>query len=89
METVVLFQKNHVNLIEETRGSQANRVFRPSRRNGQLHARCGRIGIVQTRLSRNVRWLEFELHQTFLLRNVRGVTLTEAVRVLLKASIRS
>ena len=78
-----------MNLIEETLGSKANRVFRPSRRNGQLHARCGRIGIAQPRLSRNVRQLEFELHQTFLLRNVRGVTLTEAVRVLFKARIPS
>ena len=47
------------------------------------------LGIAQPLLSRNVRWLEFELHQTLLLRNVRGVTLTEAVCVLFKARIRS
>ena len=42
------------------------------------------LGIAQPLLSRNVRQLEVELHQTFLLRNGRGVTLTEAGRVLLE-----
>ena len=47
------------------------------------------LGIAQPLLSRNVRQLKVDLRQTFLLRNVRGVTLTEAVRVLFKARIRS
>ena len=47
------------------------------------------LGIAQPLLSRNVRQLEVELRQTFLLRNGRGVTLTEAGRVLFKARIRS
>lgn len=42
------------------------------------------LGIAQPLLSRNVRQLEVELRQTFLLRNGRGVTLTEAGRVLLE-----
>ena len=47
------------------------------------------LGVAQPLLSRNVRQLEVELRQTFLLRNGRGVTLTEAGRVLFKARIRS
>ncbi len=42
------------------------------------------LGIAQPLLSRNVRQLEVELRQTFLLRNGRGVTLTDAGRVLLE-----
>ena len=42
------------------------------------------LGIAQPLLSRNVRQLEVDLHQTFLLRNGRGVTLTEAGRVMLE-----
>lgn len=42
------------------------------------------IGIAQPLLSRHVRQLEVELRQTFLLRNGRGVTLTDAGRVLLE-----
>lgn len=42
------------------------------------------LGMPQPLLSRHVRQLEVELHQTFLLRNGRGVTLTEAGRVLLE-----
>ena len=42
------------------------------------------LGLPQPLLSRHVRQLEVELHQTFLLRNGRGVTLTEAGRVLLE-----
>ena len=42
------------------------------------------LGTAQPLLSRNVRQLEVELRQTFLLRNGRGVTLTDAGRVLLE-----
>ena len=42
------------------------------------------LGIAQPLLSRNVRQLEVELRQAFLLRNGRGVTLTDAGRVLLE-----
>ncbi len=42
------------------------------------------LGLPQPQLSRQVRQLEVELHQNFLLRNGRGVTLTEAGRVLLE-----
>ena len=42
------------------------------------------LGIAQPLLSRNVRQLEVELRKTFLLRNGRGVTLTDAGRVLLE-----
>ena len=42
------------------------------------------LGIAQPLLSRNVRQLEVELRQTFLLRNGRGVTLTDAGRVMLE-----
>jgi LysR family nitrogen assimilation transcriptional regulator len=42
------------------------------------------LGVAQPLLSRHVRQLEVEYHQTFLLRNGRGVTLTEAGLVLLE-----
>ncbi len=42
------------------------------------------LGLPQPLLSRHVRQLEVELHQTFLLRNGRGVSLTEAGMVLLE-----
>ncbi len=42
------------------------------------------LGLPQPLLSRHVRQLEVELRQSFLLRNGRGVTLTEAGRVLLE-----
>ncbi len=42
------------------------------------------LGMAQPLLSRHVRQLEVELHQTFLLRNGRGVSLTEAGQVLLE-----
>ena len=42
------------------------------------------LGIAQPLLSRNVRQLEVELRLTFLLRNGRGVTLTDAGRVMLE-----
>ena len=42
------------------------------------------LGIAQPLLSRHVRQLEVEHRQTFLLRNGRGVTLTDAGRVLLE-----
>ena len=42
------------------------------------------LGIAQPLLSRHVRQLEVELHQSLLLRNGRGVTLTDAGRVMLE-----
>ena len=42
------------------------------------------LGIAQPLLSRHVRQLEVELHQNLLLRNGRGVTLTDAGRVMLE-----
>ena len=42
------------------------------------------LGMAQPLLSRHVRQLEVELHQTFLLRNGRGVSLTEAGKILLE-----
>ena len=44
------------------------------------------LGIAQPLLSRHVRQLEVEYRQTFLLRNGRGVTLTEAGLILLEHS---
>src|SRR5574343_153835 len=42
------------------------------------------LGVAQPALSRQVRALEIELHETLLLRNGRGVQLTEAGRRLLQ-----
>jgi LysR family transcriptional regulator, nitrogen assimilation regulatory protein len=51
---------------------------------GSFTRAAGALGMPQPLLSRHVRQLEVELHQTFLLRNGRGVTLTEAGLVLLE-----
>jgi len=51
---------------------------------GSFTRAAGALGVPQPLLSRHVRQLEVELRQTFLLRNGRGVTLTDAGRVLLE-----
>ncbi len=51
---------------------------------GSFTRAAASLGMPQPLLSRHVRQLEVELRQTFLLRNGRGVTLTEAGRVLLE-----
>ena len=51
---------------------------------GSFTRAAGALGMPQPLLSRHVRQLEVELRQTFLLRNGRGVTLTEAGLVLLE-----
>ncbi len=51
---------------------------------GSFTRAAGALGMPQPLLSRHVRQLEVELRQTFLLRNGRGVTLTEAGQVLLE-----
>ncbi len=51
---------------------------------GSFTRAAAALGIPQPLLSRHVRKLEVELRQTFLLRNGRGVTLTEAGLVLLE-----
>jgi LysR family nitrogen assimilation transcriptional regulator len=51
---------------------------------GSFTRAASALGMPQPLLSRHVRQLEVELHQTFLLRNGRGVTLTEAGLVLLE-----
>ena len=55
---------------------------------GSFTRAAGALGMPQPLLSRHVRQLEVELRQTFLLRNGRGVTLTEAGLVLLDTSAR-
>ena len=51
---------------------------------GSFTRAAAALGIAQPLLSRQVRQLELEFRQTFLLRNGRGVTLTEAGLVLLE-----
>jgi LysR family transcriptional regulator, nitrogen assimilation regulatory protein len=51
---------------------------------GSFTKAAAALGIAQPLLSRHVRQLEVELHQNLLLRNGRGVTLTEAGLVLLE-----
>ena len=51
---------------------------------GSFTRAAAALGIPQPLLSRHVRQLEVELRQTFLLRNGRGVTLTEPGLVLLE-----
>jgi LysR family nitrogen assimilation transcriptional regulator len=51
---------------------------------GSFTRAAAALGMPQPLLSRHVRQLEVELHQTFLLRNGRGVTLTEPGLVLLE-----
>ena len=51
---------------------------------GSFTRAAAALGIAQPLLSRQVRQLEVEFRQTFLLRNGRGVTLTEAGLVLLE-----
>ena len=51
---------------------------------GSFTRAAAALGMPQPLLSRHVRQLEVELHQSFLLRNGRGVTLTDAGRVLLE-----
>jgi len=51
---------------------------------GSFTRAAAALGLAQPLLSRHVRQLEVELRQTFLLRNGRGVTLTEPGRVLLE-----
>lgn len=51
---------------------------------GSFTRAAAALGMPQPLLSRHVRQLEVELRQTFLWRNGRGVTLTEAGRVLLE-----
>lgn len=51
---------------------------------GSFTRAAAALGMPQPLLSRHVRQLEVELHQSFLLRNGRGVTLTEPGRVLLE-----
>jgi LysR family nitrogen assimilation transcriptional regulator len=51
---------------------------------GSFTRAAATLGMPQPLLSRHVRQLEVELHQTFLLRNGRGVTLTEPGMVLLE-----
>lgn len=51
---------------------------------GSFTRAAAALGLPQPLLSRHVRQLEVELRQTFLLRNGRGVTLTEAGTVLLE-----
>jgi LysR family nitrogen assimilation transcriptional regulator len=51
---------------------------------GSFTRAAGQMQVPQPLLSRHVRQLEVELHQSLLARNGRGVTLTEAGRVLLE-----
>ncbi len=51
---------------------------------GSFTRAAAALGVPQPLLSRHVRQLEVELHQNFLLRNGRGVTLTDPGRVLLE-----
>lgn len=51
---------------------------------GSFTRAASALGMPQPLLSRHVRQLEVELRQSFLLRNGRGVTLTDAGRVLLE-----
>ena len=51
---------------------------------GSFTKAASALGIAQPLLSRHVRQLEVALHQNLLLRNGRGVTVTEAGLVLLE-----